>query len=60
MREEEAAPRPATYGPRLKAEICEGAWAILYSAVSRPLPNPRSGQIAVKVSNHCGDEVLKV
>ena len=44
----------------LKAEIDEDAWATLYSAVSRPFPKPKSGQIAVKVINHYGDEVLKV
>ena len=59
VREEEAAPRPATY-PRLKAEIDEDGWATLYSAVSRPFPKPKSGQIAVKVINHYGDEELKV
>jgi adenine-specific DNA-methyltransferase len=44
----------------LKAEIDEDAWATLYSATSRPFPKPTSGQIAVKVINHYGDEVLKV
>jgi adenine-specific DNA-methyltransferase len=44
----------------LKAEIDEAAWATLYSAKSRPFPKPTSGQIAVKVINHYGDEVLKV
>jgi adenine-specific DNA-methyltransferase len=44
----------------LKAEIDEDAWATLYSATSRPFPKPKSGQIAVKVINHYGDEVLKV
>ena len=44
----------------LKAEIDENAWATLYSAVSRPFPKPKPGQIAVKVINHYGDEVLKV
>jgi adenine-specific DNA-methyltransferase len=44
----------------LKAEIREDAWATLYSAVSRPFPKPKSGQIAVKVINHYGDEVLKI
>ena len=44
----------------LKAEINEGAWATLHSDVSRPFPRPASGQIAVKVINHLGDEVMKV
>jgi adenine-specific DNA-methyltransferase len=44
----------------LKAEIDEDAWATLYSAVSRPFPRPKSGQIAIKVINHYGDEVLKI
>jgi len=44
----------------LRAEIDEGVWASLYSAVSRPFPKPSTGKIAVKVINHYGDEVLKV
>jgi adenine-specific DNA-methyltransferase len=44
----------------LKAEIDEEAWATLHSDVSRPFPKPQSGQIAVKVINHLGDEVMKV
>jgi adenine-specific DNA-methyltransferase len=44
----------------LRAEIDEDAWATLYNATSRPFPRPKSGQIAVKVINHYGDEVLKV
>ena len=44
----------------LRAEIDEGAWASLYSTVSRPFAPPSSGKIAVKVINHYGDEVLKV
>jgi adenine-specific DNA-methyltransferase len=44
----------------LKADIGEEAWASLYAARSRPFPHPASGQIAVKVINHYGDEVLKV
>jgi len=27
---------------------------------SRPFPKPASGQVAVKVINHLGDEVMKV
>jgi len=44
----------------LRAEIDEGAWASLYSTVSRPFARPATGKIAVKVINHYGDEVLKV
>ena len=44
----------------LRAEIDEGAWATLYSTVSRPFAPPVTGKIAVKVINHYGDEVLKV
>ena len=44
----------------LKAEIDEDAWASLYSTKSRLFEKPSTGQIAVKVINHYGDEVLKV
>jgi adenine-specific DNA-methyltransferase len=44
----------------LRAEIDEAAWSALYSTVSRPFDLPKTGKIAVKVSNHYGDEVLKV
>ncbi len=44
----------------LKADIDEAAWALLYSARSRPFPRPETGRIAVKVINHYGDEVLKI
>jgi adenine-specific DNA-methyltransferase len=49
----------------LRAEIDEAAWASIYSTVSRPFPRPKSRdkkppQIAVKVINHYGDEVMKV
>ncbi len=44
----------------LRAEIDEAAWASLYATVSRPFPRPPTGRIAVKVTNHYGDEVLKV
>ena len=44
----------------LRADIDEGAWATLYSTVSRPFAPPETGKIAVKVINHYGDEVLKV
>jgi adenine-specific DNA-methyltransferase len=44
----------------VRADIHEGAWASLYSTVSRPFPWPKSGKVAVKVINHYGDEVLKV
>ena len=44
----------------LRAEIDEAAWSSLYSTVSRPFDKPETGQFAVKVINHYGDEVLKV
>jgi adenine-specific DNA-methyltransferase len=44
----------------LKAEIDEYAWASLKRTRSRPVPKPESGQVAVKVINHLGDEVMKV
>jgi adenine-specific DNA-methyltransferase len=44
----------------LKADIDAGAWARLYSTVSRPFDRPESGKIAVKVINDYGDEVMKV
>ena len=44
----------------LRAEIDPAAWATLYSDISRPFDQPRSGRIAVKVINHLGDEVMKV
>ncbi|MEZ0327920.1 MAG: hypothetical protein ACAH95_18650 [Fimbriimonas sp.] len=44
----------------LRAEIDESAWASLYSTESRYIDPPSTGQIAIKVINHYGDEVLKV
>jgi len=44
----------------LKAEIDEAAWSSLYSTISRPFDIPKTGNIAIKVINHYGDEVLKV
>ena len=44
----------------LKAEINQQAWATLNSATSRAFEKPKSGQFAVKVINHLGDEVMKV
>lgn len=44
----------------LRADIDEATWSTLYSTVSRPFAQPKSGKIAVKVINHYGDEVLKV
>ena len=38
----------------LKAEINEDAWASLYSTVSRPLDQPSTGKIAVRVMNYNG------
>jgi adenine-specific DNA-methyltransferase len=36
------------------------AWSSITSTVSRPVPRPASGRVAVKVINHYGDEVMKV
>ena len=44
----------------LKAEIDQTAWETLNSATSQPFDKPSTGQIAVKVINHLGDEVMKV
>ena len=44
----------------LRTEIDEAAWSSLYSTTSQPFDRPTSGNIAVKVINHYGDEVLKV
>jgi adenine-specific DNA-methyltransferase len=44
----------------LRAEVDEAAWSMLYSTVSQPFEQPKTGKIAVKVINHYGDEVLKV
>ena len=44
----------------LKAEIAPDAWASLYRTESRPFEPPETGQIAVKVINDYGDEVMKV
>ncbi len=44
----------------LRADIDEAAWATLYSTRSRPFPRPEAGEVAVKVINHYGDEVLKI
>jgi adenine-specific DNA-methyltransferase len=44
----------------LKADINERLWDELYSTISRPFQKPTTGQIAVKVINHYGDEVMKI
>ena len=44
----------------LRAEVDEAAWSLLYSTVSQPFDQPKTGKLAVKVINHYGDEVLKV
>ena len=44
----------------LRAEIDEAAWSTLYSTTSYPFDAPKSGKIAVKVTNHYGNEVLRV
>ena len=44
----------------LKNDIDEEEWEAVAKTVSRPFARPKSGQIAVKVINHFGDEVMKV
>jgi adenine-specific DNA-methyltransferase len=44
----------------LKADIDAEAWATLYRTESRPFDRPSTGNIAVKVLNDYGDEVMKV
>ena len=44
----------------LKNDIDEEEWASVARSVSRPFARPKSGQIAVKVINHFGDEVMKI
>ena len=44
----------------LKNDIDEEEWETVAKTVSRPFARPRSGQIAGKVINHFGDEVMKV
>jgi hypothetical protein len=56
----DGAPGPTTGSPALRVEIDEAAWATLYSTVSTPFDPPATGKVAVKLINHCGDEMLKV
>ena len=44
----------------LKADIDLEAWETLYRTESRPFDRPETGNIAVKVINDYGDEVMKV
>ena len=44
----------------LRADIDEAAWSQLYATTSRAFPVPDTGQIAIKVINHYGDEVMQV
>ncbi len=44
----------------LKNDIDEEEWASVARSVSRPFARPKSGQIADKVINHFGDEVMKI
>lgn len=44
----------------LKNDIDEEEWESVAKTESRPFVRPQSGQIAVKVINHFGDEVMKV
>lgn len=41
-------------------DIDEEEWETVAKTVSRPIPRPQSGLLAVKVINHFGDEVMKV
>ena len=43
----------------LNSEIDEEMWDALYRTESLPFAKPESGEIAVKVINHYGDEVMK-
>lgn len=47
-------------GSALRAEIDEDAWSQLFCTTSRLFPKPETGNIAVKVINHYGDEGLRV
>jgi adenine-specific DNA-methyltransferase len=44
----------------LRAEIDEAAWASLNRTSSQTFTRPATDKIAIKVSNHFGDEVLTV
>jgi adenine-specific DNA-methyltransferase len=44
----------------LRAEIDEASWEQLYSIISKPFDPTETCEIAVKVINHYGDEVLNV
>ena len=44
----------------LRSDIDATAWAALYRTESLPFQPPRTGQIAVKVINNYGDEVVQV
>jgi hypothetical protein len=44
----------------LRADLDKAAWQTLYSTVSRLFDKPKTGKIAIKVTNHYGDEVMKV
>ncbi|MEO7118496.1 MAG: hypothetical protein ABIZ34_05935 [Candidatus Limnocylindrales bacterium] len=44
----------------LRADIDEAAWSQLCATTSRAFAAPDTGQIAVKVINHYGDEVMQV
>jgi hypothetical protein len=48
------------FSPTTPARIRRSALVSLYRTVSRPFDKPETGKFAVKVINHCGDEVLKV
>lgn len=44
----------------LTKEVDREAWASVARTTSRAFARPKSGQIAVKVINHFGDEVMKI
>jgi len=44
----------------VQAEIDAAAWSSLNRDTSRPFERPKNGRVAVTVTNHLGDEVIKV
>ena len=42
----------------LRAEVDEDAWTTLYPTIRLPFAPPTAGEIAAKVINHYGDELL--
>ena len=60
MKRQRNPPRDEKLKRALRAEIDEAAWSSLYSTTSRRSDKPDTGEIAAKVINHYGDEVLTV